>query len=153
MTYKYVDSDRLRVAQIVLLSVAVTWGVDYLITPDSAITASLTVVERAMPLPVWGCLFLFFGCMGLLGEVWMEVGRHHPRPHDANIPALRRAENRWWPSYTAHTALLALYAGLGAGYALELFINSHLYGCRAPVLMGAFAVGHWVFMNRRKNVH
>lgn len=151
MTYRWVDEKRLRIAQLVLLGVGVSWGIDYLITPDDQIAAALTVVERAFPIYVWGYAFLTFGIIGYLGELWMEIAAHHPALAQPHTPMPFRTENRWWPSFTAHCALLALYAAVGAGYAIELVINHHLYGFRAPVLMWAFAVGHWVFMKRRQN--
>lgn len=146
MTYRFVDPDRLRAAQIVLLFLAVVWGLDYLITPDWAIAPAMSVVEQAMPIPVWGAAFLTFGVLGLLGELWMELGRYRPPHHMRAFP-----ESRWWVSYLSHAALLMLYATVGVGYALELVVNSHIWGCRAPLMMWAIAFGHWVFMSRRKN--
>jgi hypothetical protein len=151
MTYRYVDPDRMRWAQIVLLCLAVIWGTDYLITPNWAIAPSLTVVESAFPIPVWGAVFLFGGVMGLVGELWLEIGRNHTPPRRPP-PLLCRAENRWWVSFTAHAGLCSLYTSVGVGYALDLLQSWHVWGCRAPALMFAFAFGHWVFMSRRKDV-
>jgi hypothetical protein len=151
MTYRFVDEKRLRFAQLVLLALAVVWGFDYFIQPIEA-AVTLTVVEKAAPLPAWGFAFLFFGAMGLIGELWMETGRHHPNPHNPDVRPIWRAENRWWPSFIAHAALLSLYTAVGFGYVLEMATNWHLWGVRSPFAMFSFAVGHWVFMRRRKNV-
>lgn len=152
MTYRYVDEKRLRIAQIVLLFVAVAWGVDYIITPHSELPPSLLVVEAAAPLPVWGLGFLIFGLMGIAGELWMEFGRHHPVLHTPKVPAICRAENRWWPSFTAHAVLIGLFSAVAMGQALVLVLDWHLWGLRGPVMLGAFAVGNWVFMKRRRDV-
>lgn len=153
MTYRYVPEVKLRWGQILLLVLAVAWGLDYLITPDWAITPSLSVVEAALPIPVWGFLFLASGITGLAGELWIELGRHKPPPKRP-IPVLCKAENRWWPSYTAHTILCALYAAVGVGYLLNLVVSWHVWGFRSCLIMWVIAFGHFVFMSRgrRSNV-
>lgn len=153
MTFENVDRDRdrLRITQIVILFLALCWGYDYLATPSGELTKSLTVVEQAAPIWVWGTAFLTFGTVGLLGEVWIEVGRRRPAFEYRRLGALRH-ENRWWPSYTAHSFLCALYVGVGVGYATNLVISQHLWGVRSPALMFSLAAVHWVFVNRRHNV-
>lgn len=150
MTYKYVSERKLRWGQIALLVLACFFGTDYLITPDWAVAPSLSVVEAALPLPVWGWLFLTFGAIGLIGENWIELGRHKPPPQKP-LRGICQAENRWWPSYLAHSMLCAMYATLGLGYALELVTSWHLWGFRAPALMWMIAYGHFVFIGRRRN--
>lgn len=133
MTFEDVEGDRLRIARLVILFLALCWGYDYLATP------------------MWGTAFLTFGTVGLLGEVWIEVGRRRPAFEYRRLPPLRH-ENRWWLSYTAHSVLCVLYVGVGVGYIANLVISHHLWGMRSPALMFALAAVHWVFVNRRQNV-
>lgn len=152
MTFEDVEGDRLRIAQLVILFLlALCWGYDYLATPSGELTKSLTVVEQAAPMWMWGTAFLTFGTVGLLGEVWIEVGRRRPAFEYRRLPPLRH-ENRWWLSYTAHSVLCVLYVGVGVGYIANLVISHHLWGMRPPALMFALAAVHWVFVNRRQNV-
>lgn len=149
MTYRYISEEKLRWGQIALLVLAILWGIDYLITPHWAIAPALSVIEAALPIPIWGTLFLTFGITGLIGELWLEMGRHKPPPRHP-VPFICRTENRWWPSYTAHALLCALYATVGVGYLLELVVSWHVWGFRACAMMWMIAYGHWVFMARRR---
>lgn len=150
MTYKYVSEQKLRYGQIAMLVLAVLFGIDYLITPDWAIGPALSVVEDALPIPVWGFGFLSFGVVGLAGELWIELGRHKPPPRRP-IPVMCRSENRWWPSYIAHSMLCAMYATVGFGYFLNLLLAWHVWGFRACAMMWMIAYGHFVFIGRRRN--
>lgn len=108
------------------------------------------MVESALPIPVWGFLFLSAGVLGLFGEVWIDLGRHKPAPKKP-IPAMCRAENRWWPSYLAHSMLCSLYATVGFGYLLNLVTGWHVWGFRSCLVMWMIAYGHFVFIGRRRN--
>lgn len=165
MTYKWIPQGHLRFFQIFLLCVAVGWGIDYLITPPWAIGTALSVIERAFPLWVWGVFFITAGCLGLLGELWMEHCRHVDQMRFLGYTrrkedqcclkqriCLTREDMRGWPSYLAHSGLLALYAALGLGYAINLVVEWHFWGLRAPMLMWAFAAAHWIYMQRRRSV-
>lgn len=166
MTYKWVPESHLRFFQIFLQGVAVGWGVDYIITPADKIGSALSVIERAFPLYVWGIFFIAAGSVGLLGELWLEYCRRsdrrrllgHTRRSSDNRPCVKqgrfmaRQDVRGWPSYMAHAGLLALYSSLGLGYALNLIVEWHLWGLRAPLLMWALACAHWIYMQRRRSV-
>lgn len=51
---------------------AVNRGIDYAMGDRDTTTASLTVVEQAMPLPVWGVLF-FLGGVLVLSGMWRRI--------------------------------------------------------------------------------
>lgn len=161
MTWQWVPDKHLRFYQLFVLTIAVVWGIDYLITPEWAIGTALSVIERAFPLYVWGVFFLSAGLLGFVGEAWLEYCRRlektaRPWPgrrkRDRIGDCLTASENQGWLSYIAHAGLLALYASLGLGYLLNLIVEWHIWGLRAPVLMWGFAAAHWIFMNRRKRV-
>jgi len=147
VVYRWVSDDRLRLAQIALLTLACIWGADYLITQPKG---SLDYVEHVIPLNLCGVLFLFFGVMGIIGELWMELGRSQ-KASLVNIPFICHAQNRWWPSFAAHAGLCALYSALTAGYLAEMFVHWHLWGMRTPAVMFAFAAMHWAFTQRRRH--
>lgn len=137
-----------HIAQIVVLLLACTLGADYLSNPP---IDGLYIVERLIgPLPPWGAVFLFCGVMGLVGELWMEIGRKKSLPQEP-IGYICRARNRWWPSFTAHVILCALYAGLFFGCLAEMAVNSHLYGLRVTSVTLMFAVWHGFFAQRRRH--
>jgi hypothetical protein len=136
-----------HIAQIVSLILACAYGVDYLIEPPRA--SLYTVEELIGPLPPWGAMFLVFGIMGLIGELWMEVGRKQPPV--PQIPYVCTAKNRWWPSFTAHVVLCAMYAGLAAGSVVEMIVNGHFYGARVVTLMIILTTWHAFFAQRRRN--
>lgn len=166
MTYKWVPESHLKFFQIFLQGVAVGWGVDYIITPAYATGSALSVIERAFPLWVWGLFFITAGLVGLLGELWMEYCRRMERRRllgytrrksdqgccSEKARFMARERVRSWPSYLAHCGLLALYSSLGLGYALNLIVEWHLWGIRAPLLMWALACAHWIYMQRRRSV-
>lgn len=110
---------------------------------------SLNKLEHVIPLVLCGLLFLSFGVMGIIGELWIEMGR--TKPPSESVPFWCRIENRWWPSFTAHGFLCAVYSALGAGYIVEMIVDTHLWGMRAPAVMFAFAAMHYVFAQKRKH--
>lgn len=142
------DAAWLKAAQIVFFILACVFGADYLMTPPKT---TLYVVERWIPIAPIGALFLFCGMMGLVGEWWIELGRSKP-PKEASVRWLIRQENRWWPSFTAHSILCAVYMGMGAGCVAELIVNHHFYGTRVAVATFALAAGHWMFAQRSRHV-
>lgn len=137
-----------RVAQIVILLLACCYGVDYLTAPPKY--SLYTIEELIGPLPPWGALFLTFGIMGLIGELWMEIGRRKQPPENP-IPYICEAKNRWWPSFVAHVALCAMYAGLAAGSVAEMLIHGHVYGVRVVGVMSMFTVWNGFFAQRRRH--
>ena len=149
MTFRGVSDEKLRYAQLFLFVLALLFGFDYLATPAGELTKSLTVVEAAFPIPVWGIAFLLFGTLGLLGELWIELGVAYSLKHPHG-PDWLQAGNRWVPTAVSHFALMVLYTGVGVGYVVNLIIAGHLWGARSPALMFLLAYGHLVFMNRGK---
>lgn len=105
------------------------------------------MIEHVIPLTICGALFLLFGVMGLVGELWMELGRSQ-RP-SLGIPYVCYSENRWWPSFVAHACLCAIYMALTAGYMMEMVVHWHLWGMRHPAIMFAFAAMHYAFAQKR----
>lgn len=137
-----------HIAQIVILLLACVFGTDYLIRPP---TKGLYIVEQLIgPLQPVGALFLFLGVMGLVGELWMEIGRRKAPP-ESPVSYICRAKNRWWPSFTAHVGLCALYGGLTGGCVVEMVGNGHLYGLRIVSITLMFAVWHAFFAQRRRH--
>ena len=136
-------------AQICLLILACIWGSDYLLEQPRS---SLDAVEHVIPLPLLGGMFLFFGVMGIIGELWMEVGDRKDEPSWPKMPYICTSENRWWPSFTAHLGLCSIHAGLGFAYIAEMCTGRHLWGGRAPALMFVLAAMHGVFVQRRRHV-
>lgn len=147
VVYQWASDDKLseRRAQVCLLILACIWGADYLMPQPRG---SLSTVEHVVPLQFLGGLFLIFGIMGIIGELWIEVGK---ASKPVKVPIICNAENRWWPSFTAHLALCGVYSALGFGYILEMIVDGHLWGGRAPAVMVAFASVHWVFAQKRKH--
>jgi hypothetical protein len=140
---------RLRLAQICLLILACIWGADYLLNQPSA---SLDAVEHVLPLHLLGAMFLLFGVMGIIGELWMEIGNKDGDLSWSKMPYICTAENRWWPSFTAHLGLCGIYAGLGFAYIAEMLAGWHLWGGHDPALMFVLAAMHGVFVRRRRHV-
>jgi len=136
-----------HIAQIIFLLWACAYGVDYLMEPPKA--SLYTVEELIGPLAPWGAMFLVFGMMGLIGELWLEVGRKESSRR--RILYICRAKNRWWPSFTAHIALCGMYAGLAAGTVAEMIVNGHFYGARVVFLMFVLTTWHGFFAQRRRH--
>lgn len=128
VVYRWVSDDRLRLAQICLLNLACIWGADYLMKQPRG---SLNIVEHVIPLIMCGVLFLFFGVMGIIGELWMELGRSQKL------------------SFVAHAGLCAIYTALTAGYMMEMAVHWHLWGMRSPAIMFSFAAMHYAFAQKR----
>lgn len=106
---------------LLLLFTALLWirGVDYATGDRSNVTDNLSVVERAMPLPWWGALFL-------LAAVMVSAGM-----------ALRREQFLVWGSVLA----MALYGGLTWGLTLKMVERGWPWdGFRTPVQFLALAV-------------
>jgi len=143
---RHKSDSRLRLAQITLLVFTCIWGIDYLI---GAPWYTLQTVEKSMPLTLWGSLLLFFGLLGLAGEVWMIIGER--RIFKGHVCFLLKSANRWWPSFVAHAVLCAFCMGLGAGCVVEMVINDQLYGARIPAGLFTLAAVHWVGVQRRKH--
>lgn len=138
MTWRLIRTDDklLQLAQLVLLCVAVTRGLDYLITPAGS-SAALSYIEQSAPLPVWGALFIAFGMTGLAGEWWMSFGE---------------SDRRWIASWTAHAGLAALYFTFAIGALLELFSREPFYGFRTACDWAILGFLHVVFIRRRDRV-
>lgn len=147
MTFRNVPDEKLRWGQLALLVVACLFGFDYLTTPPDSLTPTLNVVADAFPIPMWGTAFAFFGVLGLLGELWIELGKSYDPKHPPGPWGLR-ASQRWWYTYAAHAALCTMYAGVGVGYFVDQVVAHHLWGLRSGGLMFLLAIGHFVFLNR-----
>ena len=148
MVYAWAADDKLseRRAQIFLLIFACICGADYLMDQPRK---SLDAVEHVIPLQLLGGLFLFFGILGIIGELWMEIGYRKEEPWP-KVPYICSAENRWWPSFTAYTGLCAIYMALGFFYLTEMGVSWHLWGGRNPALMFGLGFVHWSFAQKRK---
>lgn len=141
MTYRYVSDTGLRVAQFALLLEAVVRGLNYLATPQGS--PALTQMELTAPLWAWGVLFITLGVTGLFGEALMS-GTTAPDGHLYNPRA--------WPSFFAHSALMFTFLACAAASMISVAARTPFYGFVGPYDLFAFAVGHWVFARRRKNV-
>lgn len=141
------EETRLRIAQIAILVLACNWGIDYLLDPPKK---ALYAAEQTVTLPPIGALLFAFGIMGLIGELWMFIGRSKD-PETAWRTFLCRSENRWWPSWFAHSVLCAIYLGFFVWCIIEMLVNSHIHGMRVATAMLTLAAGHWVFAQRRKH--
>lgn len=139
-----------RIAQILILLLACSFGTDYLIEPPKA---TLYTTEQLIGglLPLWGAAFLTLGIMGLLGELWMAIG-HAKEPSENPVGYICTARNRWWPSFTAHVGLCGMYAGIGFGCIAEMIVHGHLYGMRVVGGMFMLVVGHCFFAQKRRHV-
>lgn len=135
MTWRLVRDDALQFVQLYLLAVAVVRGVDYLLTPPGVDTISL--IERAAPLPVWAAAFIVLGVAGMAGEWWVNFGSS---PH------------RWTVSFVAHAGLAAAYTAIGVGALIEILSRDSIHGFRAPVEWLLIAAMHAIFVRRRERV-
>lgn len=141
------DAAWLKAAQIVFLILACGAGADYLMQPPKS---SLYIVETFIPRAPFGMIFLVLGIMGLIGEWWKELGRSKP-PTEASVRWICQSDNRWWPSFTAHAALCAIYVGIFFGCVTEQIVNHHPYGIRVGLAMLALGTGHWAFAQRSRH--
>lgn len=137
MTYRLIPPFGLRLLQIVVLVEAITRGIAYVTLPNSVL-ADTDVVNSA-PLWVWGSVFIAFGVLGLFGEALLS-----------GVPIDRNGTPRAWPSFIAHTGLMALYATLGLAYA-SAAVAGETYLASAPGAVIGFAFVHWLFARRRKS--
>lgn len=133
MTFRYVATGMLRSAQLYILVAAIVRGVDYLIRPQGG-TPALSWIESAIPLHIWGGAFITCGLLGLAGEAWMQWGK---------------SENRWLASWTAHVCLVALYLTFAVSALIP--VMQQRWGFSAPFEWLGYALGHALFVRRRKN--
>lgn len=109
--------------QAAILLAAVSRGLDYLLPPRGPLN-TLSVIEKAMPIELWGALFLVGGLFGLVG---LYV-------------------NRWPIAAVGHVILLATYAAFAVGAFLDVLGRDSLEGWRTPLDWAlVFAVIHWGF--------
>lgn len=59
------------IEKFVLLQAALR-GLDYILLPPGTQVATLSVIERALPLTVWGWMFLGFALMAYAGMWWKQ---------------------------------------------------------------------------------
>lgn len=118
------------VIQVCVLVAALLRGVDYLVPPLTG-TGTLSVVERTMPLPAWGALFLAGGLLGLVG---LRI-------------------DRWPLASIGHAILAAVYAVFAVGAFWEVLNRSPVEGWRTPTdWLLVFAVVHWGFADAALDV-
>lgn len=111
--------------QICVIIAALARALDYLIPPNPDIDV-LSVVESAMPLPVWGGLMLLGGLLALLGLHW---------------------ERFPW-AFLGHTLLAAVYLAFTAGAFIEVMSRDTIEGWRTPIeWLLVFTAVHWGFAN------
>jgi hypothetical protein len=144
------DRALMRLFQVLVLVAACQWGIDYIQHPEPD---DLYVFERMMdghpiPLPVIGWLLLSLGMLGLVGELWFEMGDRKTR---GTVPAVCTASSRWWPSFTAHSGLCAAYIAIGVGSLIQMLWSGDLYGWRMTGGAGLLAFAHYIYMQRRRN--
>lgn len=142
MTYRLVPDYALRVAQFFLLLEAIVRGLNYLATPQGS-SAALTQIELTAPLWVWGALFITLGAIGLYGEALMSGTR---------APGGQLYNPRAWPSFFAHSALMFTFIAWAVASLVSVSERQPFYGFVGSYDLFAFAVGHWVFARRRRNV-
>lgn len=100
--------------QFGLFAAMVLRGLDYATPPDE-FPGALTVIEQALPLHLWGALFVGFGALGILGLRWI----------------------RWPIAALAHGAAVGLYAAFAVGSLLSILERIE----RAPSLLAWAASG------------
>lgn len=62
----------IRLAEKAILIAAALRGLDYIMLPPGTSVASLSVIERAQPLAVWGWAFLGFALLAYAGMWWKQ---------------------------------------------------------------------------------
>ena len=116
--------------QVCVLIAALCRGLDYLAPPVGS-TATLSVVERTMPLPAWGVMFVAGGLLGLAG---LRV-------------------DRWPLTSFGHAVLAATYAGFAVGAYCEVLGRASVEGYRTPTdWLLVFGVVHWGFADAALDV-
>lgn len=116
--------------QVCVLVAAVLRGLDYLASPLGS-TRGLSVIEQALPMPLWGWLFLLGGLLGLLGLV----------------------ADGWPLSAVGHVVLASVYAGFAVGSLIEVLSRSPIEGWRTPADWAlVFAVIHWGYADAALDV-
>ena len=148
MRKKASDAAWLKALQIICLLWACSAGADYLMDPP---ISALYVVETLTPRPPSGVVFLFLGIMGLVGEWWRELGSRRI-VFEAPPYWVCRRENRWWPSWVAHSGLAAIYFALLVTCIGEMILNHHLYGLRVAFAMLSFCGAHLYFAQKYRYV-
>lgn len=146
MTNKASDDAWAKGMQLALLVLACIWGADYLMKPPSE---SRYTAEMWLPLAPLGVAILTFGIVGIIGWGWKDSGRRNTSP---DAPFLCRIQQRWWPSFIAHTVLCAIYAGLGVVGGAEQVWNNHLHGGRVTAAMLVLSAAHWWHAQNSRDV-
>ena len=109
------------VGSVILMSViaSVSQGFDYIARPQEE-AWTLSVIEQALPLDVWGWLFVVFAVFALIGDTF-------------NI----------WPMATfGHGALSIAYIAIGTGVVWSLILNWHGYGWQLAFLYVGVGMFH-----------
>ncbi|MCC3311540.1 hypothetical protein [Nocardia africana] len=116
--------------EVCVLVAALCRGIDYL-GPPAGGTATLSVVERTMPLDAWAAMFIVGGTLGLVGLVG----------------------DRWPLTSFGHAVLAAAYAGFAVGAFCEVLGRSPVEGWRTPTdWLLVFAVVHWGYADAALDV-
>jgi hypothetical protein len=118
-----VSTTAAAVLQVTLLVQALSRGLDYMTLPDDVSVATLSVIERAVPIWLSGWMFAGAALLGLAGLV---------------LP-------RWPVTTSSHAVIATFYAMFAVGALVEVLQRDPVQGWRTPTAWVVGAIAHGVF--------